>query len=69
MMDLGKYSRYITIIEGDPIEIQVANTEWHGPFEQYFHKESYKRLPADSSDVDIQTVVDELLKDKKYFRK
>jgi len=69
MIDLKEFSQYIKIIEVDPIEIQVANTEWHGAFDAYFLFETYQLMPSESIDEDIHKVVDELLKDRKYFRK
>jgi hypothetical protein len=69
MIDLGEFSYYIKILKGDPIEIQVARFKWRGPHERIALWDIYKQLPKDSSDYDIQKVVNRLLKNRKYFRK
>jgi hypothetical protein len=69
MIDLGKFSDSIKILQSEPIEIKVARLRWDGPHKPVFSWETYKYLPKDSSDGDIQKVIKELIKRKKYFKK
>ena len=69
MIDLGKFSDSIIILQGDTIEIKVARLRWDGPHRPIASWETYKYLPKDSSDDDIQKVIKELLSRKKYFKK
>ena len=69
MIDLGEFSDSIMILQGDPILIQVARIEWHGPHKPLTFWDTFKELPKESSDDDIQKVVKELLKRKKYFKR
>ena len=69
MIDLGKFSDSIIILQGDTIEIKVARLRWDVPHRPITSWETFKYLPKDSSDDDIQKVVKELLRRKKYFKK
>ena len=69
MIDLGKFSDSIMILRGDPIEIRVLRLRWDRPHRPITSWEIFKYLPKDSSDDDIQKVIKELLRRKKYFKK
>ena len=69
MIDLGEFSDSIRILEGDPIVIQVARIEWHGPHDPCTFWDTFKELPKESTDDDIQKVIDKLMKSRKYFKK
>jgi hypothetical protein len=69
MIDLDEFSDSIMILQGDPIEIKVARLRWNGPHEPITYWETYEQLPKDSTDPEIQKVVDKLMKSRRYFKK
>lgn len=63
-----EYSEHIKILPGEPIEILVAQIIWDGPHSFDTIWKTYKELPWDTPDEEVEKSIQKLLKSRRYFK-